>query len=235
MLRLYYSLFFLFTSVQITAVAQSDSTKNTVKKPLRSDEVMCDQIMQLKGGILLVRLQTKENAINALLQVGNNKLANEVRDKQLKLNKEIVWTFKKHFTFCPVFFFYNNFTDTVLSGNFNGVVFLNDSLKPDTTIRMVGKNYLTAEFGLIDPDTAKYYSDNSDYMGEDGLERRNEYYGGANQRFEVLKIMSDRFVQLRRPFPYYVKSYDPYPDKEKIIKAVKKMNNNLFNFYKKCS
>ncbi|MFI5220239.1 MAG: hypothetical protein ACHQNT_12200 [Bacteroidia bacterium] len=192
---------------------------------------MNEEIDHLKDGVLLVRLQTKENGITALRKMGNNEFADIIMEKQLQQNKEIISAFKNNFTFCPAYFFLSNYSDSVLSKQINGIVFLDDNLQPDTTVKLNNRKFLTAEFGIIEQDPAKYFSGYYYYQGENGLERRSAYDGGPDLRFGALKIMNDKLVQLKRPFPYYVRTFNSTPFKRKFSKVVRKMNKNLFSYY----
>ena len=160
-------------------------------------------------------------------------MAENLKQKQQAYNKEIISAFKSNYTFCPAYFFFSNYSDSILSRQTNGIVFLNDSLQADTAIKMSSGKYLTAEFGIIEQDTTKYFSNYYYYPEENGLEQRSAYYGGPDLRFGVLKIMSDQLVQLKRPFPYYVRTFDSLPVKRKLSKAVMRMNNKLLRYYQK--
>jgi hypothetical protein len=223
----------LFTLPQPHAHAGEKSKSNKVSQRQQTKTVMTAQIKQLKDGLLLVRLHTKVNSIAALKKMGKNELADEINEKQLNYNKEVVSAFKKNYSFSPVYFFYSNYSDSILSGQINGVVFLNDRLQADTTIKLGSGKFLIAEIGIIEPDTVKHFSHYYYYGGENTLERRSAYYGESDMRFEALKIMSDQLVQLKRPFPYYVNLNNALPVKKRLTKAVVKMNNKLIRYYEK--
>ncbi len=173
-----------------------------------------EQINELKTGALLVRLQTRKLAINALKKSGLNKEADRIERKQKELNIKIVAAFKAEFTFCPTYIFYSDYSQNVMDRQFDKVSFLTDSLRVDSTIKFTKRNFLTAEFGIIEPDTAKHIS------------------GGEHMGFDALLIKSDQFIQLRRPFPYYVRTLDLLPTKRNPNQVVKKMNKKLEKFYK---
>ena len=50
--------------------------------------------------------------------------------------------------------------------------------------------------------------------------------------FDALKIMNSQFLQLKKPFPYYVRTYDSLPVERKLSKAVAKMNQQQDDYYK---
>jgi hypothetical protein len=49
--------------------------------------------------------------------------------------------------------------------------------------------------------------------------------------FGALVIKSDQFIQLKKPFPYYVRTFDSLPIKRSPKTVVKKMNKKLHRFY----
>jgi hypothetical protein len=227
------TLLFLFTLSQASGYVPEKSRNKKTSHRKQAKAIVKEQINKLKDGALLVRLQTKANTIAALREMGDEELSDEVNEKQLNYNKGIITAFKNNFTFCPVYFFYSNYSDSILAGQINGIVFVNDNLQPDTTIKLNNGNFLTAEFGMMEQDTAKYFSNYYYYPGENGPERKSEYYGTPNMRGNVLKIMSDHLVQLKRPFPYYVKTFDSLPFKRKLSKTVLRMNKKLLSCYEK--
>lgn len=162
-----------------------------------------EQINQLKNGALLVRLQTKNKSISALRKNGNDKLADKIETEQKSRNMEIVSAFKAGFNFCPVYFFFSDDSQNIRERQFDKVVFLSKSLLPDTTIKFTKDHFLTAEFGTTDGDTS----------------------------FGALIIKSDQLIQLKRPFPYYVRTFGSLPIKRSAYKTVKKMNKKLHQFY----
>lgn len=191
------------------------------------------QIKDLKNGVLLVRLHTKNSTISALRKNGNDKQADKIELKQFETNQEIIIAFRERFEFCPVYFFYSDYSINVMEREFGNVTFLNDSLEPDSTIKFKTHNFLTADFGTIDQDTTMrfdgYYYD----YGEHGLEKRSKYYGGSNMGFGALVMRSDKFVQLHKPFPYYVRTYESMPFSANSKNVVKKMDKKLDRFYKR--
>ncbi|MBE9466688.1 MAG: hypothetical protein IMY72_00005 [Bacteroidetes bacterium] len=189
------------------------------------------QINNLHNGVLLVRLKTKKMSISALKEIGKNELAHKVEIKQSNLNKEIISAFRDNFDFCPVFFFYSDYSQNIRDKQFDKVVFLNDNLLSDNISTFDNRNFFTAEFGIIEQDTSKYYESYYYEKENSNYERHSKYYGGTNMGFGALIIKSNQFIQLRRPFPYYVRTFDSFPIKRKKSKVVRKMNQRLHKFY----
>jgi hypothetical protein len=155
-----------------------------------------DQINQLKNGALLICLKTKKPNIAALRKIGKNTQADELEKKQALLNANIVAAFKSKFTFCPTYFFYSNQAIHIKERDFNKVVFLDDSLKPDSNIKFENKSFLVAEFGKIQQDTAKYLSHYTMEPDKNfSVTQTSHYYGGPNLGLDALIISSDKLIQ----------------------------------------
>jgi hypothetical protein len=223
--------FLLITSIgiaQIKKVAKDPfQTKSHVK------DVSVNQINMLKNGVLLVRLKTKKKSIDALRKLGKEKQANKLESNQLELNQKIVNAFRNRFNFCPTIFFYSDYSNAVRTKSFNQIFFLNDSLQHDSSITLDQTEYfLIAEFSHIEQDSAKHFDHYYKAQGENGYEQRSQYYGGPNVGFPALVVKTDQFVQLKKPFPYYVKTQE-FVIKRKPDGVVKKLNRKIQRFYRK--
>ena len=198
-----------------------------------NDSLSRVNIKLLKEGALLVRLQTKNKSIEALREIGENDKAAEIEKHQHDHNLSIINAFKTNFTFCPTYFFYSHYSPYIIQKQFDKVVFLNENLIEDSTIRFDGEKFLTAEFAAIEQDTAKYFSHYSFEDSEDQrLNKTENYYGSSDMGFEALIIKNDQFMQLKSPFPYYVRTFNSLPVRKSNNKTVKKMNDKLFHFLK---
>jgi hypothetical protein len=214
----------------VSQEVQTKKKKTSFSKQLQASTK--EQIIQLKNGALLVRLKTRTNAITALRKIGKNVQADVVEKQQAEFNLNIIDAFKKNFNFCPTYFFYSDYSDNIKEKQFDKVTFLNDSLRPDPTIKFDAKGFLIAEFGTVEQDTAKYYSYNStEADGNFSVKRVDHYNGSPSFSYDGLIIRSDKFIQLSHPFPYFVRTRDPRPKKKKLEKVVKTMNKNLASFY----
>ena len=219
--------------VSVTAFAQDVSTKKKkINFRKQMDSITKSQIKLLKEGALLIRLKSRNNTIIGLRKIGKVKLAEKIKRKQADYNLKVITAFKTNFDFCPTYFFISNYSINIKDEQFDKVVFLNDSMIEDMTIKLNTKKFLTAEFGIIEQDTAKYFSHKTYEPDEHwSLTRFENYYGGANMGFGALVIKSDKFIQLRRPFPYYVRTFDSLPFERSTNKIVRKMNKKLHKFY----
>jgi len=218
---------FLISSISISQVINEKKEKRNFRKHLKIQ--VKEQISQIHDGALLVRLKTKKNSIEALRKIEKNTLADKIEKKQAKRNKAIISAFQKRFDFCPTFFFFSDYSQSIKEKKFDKVLFLNSNLQLDSTIKFDKKTFLTAEFGTIEPDTAKYFSYYSlEPDGNWSVKKIKNYYGGSSLVFDALLIKSDIFIQLRRPFPYYARTFDSFHPK----RVVKRMNRKLRRFYK---
>ena len=104
---------------------ESDGPKPEKIKDYKSDSSYKDysdlrfkvakaQINLLKNnGALLVRLKTNAKTIARLKAAGNIDLATQIERETVLTNKIIVGSYLQEFTFCPVYFFYSQFSDSV--------------------------------------------------------------------------------------------------------------------------
>lgn len=178
------------------------------------------QIIALKnGGALLVRLKTNINVINRLKEAGNIDLATHVeREAQLN-NVAIIRAFTKSFTFCPVYFFYSDCSDSVKHKNIEGI-FIDSNLTVNPTIVCRANFYLVAEQGSICESSLGLVPE---VAAAKVIER-------GTPRKEVFMIIKNRyFIQLHKPFPYFQQGYSI----KKYADYVKKLNIKLFDFYNK--
>jgi len=174
----------------------------------KKTEASKNQIKQLKTSVLLVRLKTSENTINALIKAGQIEKANKLKLKQEAENKKIVNAFNKNFDFCEVRYFFSSNSDKVRQKLYNGI-FLNDSLEVDNSIKLdTSITFLIAEFGYIEKDTMKMFSHYSYEPSKNGgMEKVANYYSTSSDiDFYALRILDSNFVQLNKPFPFYTRA-----------------------------
>lgn len=131
MRRILLALTFLFILSPIISVAQKPREKARAN------------IVMLKNGALFVRLRTSELKINALKSKGMLKEAEEIRVAQENTNKSIIAAFKANFKFCPVYFFYSNYSTQIKEGNYKGLI-MDVNMQVDSSFS--SNNYLIGEF-----------------------------------------------------------------------------------------
>ncbi|PCJ23275.1 MAG: hypothetical protein COA97_11945 [Flavobacteriales bacterium] len=225
-------LLFLFLFSPLISFAQKEEVVSHKRKDIKEARVEAkikakEQVLQLHDGVLLVRLSTRKKSLAAMRKANKNKLADKTENKLRIKNQKIVNAFRVNFNFCPVYFFYSDYSKYVRNSQLDNVMFLNDSLQLDSTIKVSSNKYLTAELGITEPDTKKYGST----TGFESGEKTTTYYGGPEITVTGLIIKDEQFEQLRKPFPYYVREFSGLPFYRAIHKMVLIMNNNLQKFY----
>ena len=225
--RIFFILLFFFPSI-VTAQENAGDPSKSIQT------LMAEKIRLLKNGALLFRLHTKENSIAALRDAGNQETADKIENQQQEFNKNLIAAFREKYNFSPVYFFTSDYTDTLLSGNISHVVFVNDSLDPDPSIKLTQSGFLIAEAGTLEPDTGVYF-EGQYYDYSEKRQKKESYYGSSNMGLDAIRIMNDRFVQLTNPFPYYLRLYTSMPVPRKIEVAVEKLNTEFNKYYKEVS
>lgn len=186
----------------------------------------------MKEGALFVRLKTNERALAVLRENGKTAQADALEKKQKEINQNIIGAFRQQFNFCPVYFFFSNYSAALKEKKMDAVVFLNDSLQPDPAITFSRSNFFIADFGVVLQDTAKYIENRALVPDENfSVKETKTYYGGPSFGYEGLVISSDAFVQLRSPFPYFQRTHDSQLKKKLLARVIKRMNKRLHKFY----
>jgi hypothetical protein len=226
----YLILLFILTSVFCFSQEEIEGVRPPVYKDHKNDssfknfnhlkhEVAKAQINALKKGALLVRLKTNESAISKLKAAGNYDLAAQIERETFLTNKQIVRGFTKEFNFCPVYFFYSTYSDSVKHKNTEGI-FLDTTLALNPNIRCNANFYLIAENNGI-------YDSSLGIVPEEQAEKAKET--GTLTKNVAIVVKNRYYIQLHKPFPYFQKGY-----KMSIYSSyVRKFNNHLNEFYKK--
>lgn len=175
-------------------------------------------IVNLKEGVLVVRLKTNQRKIEALQAVANNsKLKERQRQRHQKMldntittrdamNAAIANMFLDSFSFCPVYVMYDTSTKSLSNGTNQGI-FLNEKLQPDASIALPADK----------PIFLVNYKKKS-----------------ANFPFDVL-IMRGLKERLEDPFPYYIPlraSWINNVNTPGAAKSVIKLDKRLHRFYR---
>ncbi len=193
-----------------------------------------EQIQELHNGVLLVRLPTKQNSIDALMKSDRKQQAEQVRLQTRNKNLELMAAMRDEFTFCPFYFFYSYDSEHILNGQLDSVTFLGEDLNPLSNVAIGDKLFYTAEVTLVSQDTSQKGKNLRD-SEESDRDNQNEtkFYGGANMRFQALIIKDSQFNQLRRPFPYYSRTLNSFFMKKTLEEVVETMDQKLWKFYGK--
>ncbi len=218
----------------ILVIKNTYSQYNDVEKPIyrdyKNDSVFKDfnnlrfkvayaQINLLKKGALLVRLKTNAITINRLKKAGNIDLATQIERETQLTNKAIIRAYNKEFTFCPVYFFTSDYSDSVKHKYLNGI-FVDSTLSINLSITCNANFYLIAEQGFV-------YESSVGIVSESQAPTITETGTASKEVAIVLK--NKYFLQLHHPFPFYQKGYSI----EKYSKYVKQLNKDLEAFYSK--
>lgn len=152
------------------------------------------QINKLKnGGALLVRLKTNANTISRLKTAGNMDLATQIERETYLTNKITIASYLEEFTFCPVYFFYSNSSDSVKNKKLEGI-FVDTNLVVNSTIVCNANFYLIAE-------SDKIYNSSLGIVPESKVSQAIER--GTPSREAPIVIKNRYFIQLHKPFPYF--------------------------------
>lgn len=200
-------------------------------------------LKRLHEGTLLVRLKTEEKKIAALESKGKTELAERTRSLRREQNLRIVDAFQKHYTFSKVVFFFNTDSRKVLEHQWEGI-FLDNNLERDPSIRFdTTQGFYIGEIDVLEADTAKHAD--MPYWDPNTKKMEHTYYGSPSDFSRCALVIRDRnFIQLRRPFPYYVSCESEQTSdmvvrtintaiKPSVYQAVEKMNKKLHKKYRK--
>ncbi|MBA2408190.1 MAG: hypothetical protein H0V65_09405 [Chitinophagales bacterium] len=168
-------------------------------------------IQNLKKGALIVRLNFKTRAVNALQQMGNAAEADRLTLEQRQENLAMMNAFKNGFKFCPVYFISMDST-IAFQKDEHGSYFLNEDLKVDSSIRMKEEFFLFAEYGMLETSL----SADKTQPGQESV-RRGLMADALILRDKNLKLLPD-------PFPFYV-HFGDWPER------VRKLEKKLQRFY----
>lgn len=202
----------LILFVGFNSKAQKTKKRDLVK-------VAENQILGLKNGVLLVRLQSSSNSILALKKRSHNQAAARIEAEQKAENKAIIAAFKEYFPFCKVYFFMADSSEKISNREFENL-FVNQNLKLDTSIHLPKETFfLIAEYCKLESEI--------NYI-PDSVNAANIY--GTEMSFPVLSLKDENLNQLKRPFPFYTKTTILGQRKSKK-QSVKDLNKKLTKYY----
>lgn len=219
---------FILSLILLSKNGYSQSTSLSNKEKL---EISNYYFNKLNNGALLVRLKSNKRKINALKDNGYIDEARRVEMNQNHYNSEIINAFTNEMTFCKTYFFYSDQSNNVKNKDFSEPFFLDSNLVIDESIEFSFDDFLIAEFGNIAKDTSNY-KDFYITTEQNGEMKKPSYWGSQNFHFGALVVMTDDFVQLRKPFPSFVRTYDSIPLlKRATFKVVARLNDKFLRFF----
>lgn len=136
----------LVLSLSLFSFTASISQGKTNQKAPTRKELKYDglkKILQLKEGMLIFRLQTKKQSIEALKQRGEFEKAQELKTKVEKHNRAILKQLEKHFNFCDYYIVYSDQSSQVKE-DYTKAVFIDNNFVP-TDAPDAGRFFLTAD------------------------------------------------------------------------------------------
>ena len=136
------------------------------------------QIQKLKTGALLIRLQTNQHLIDYYTQ-NNNEKSQEIKQKQIKDNEDIMRTFHNEWSLCPVYFFYSNSSKEILNNDFKNVFNHQKEKLNNSELNNLKNNFLIG------------------YLGKDL----------GSLKFNALILKNSDFSKIKAPLPRYVRTY----------------------------
>ncbi len=197
---------FVFLFLVIPVFGQEPATIENLKKQKEArQEVAQRSIMELKKGVLLVRIDMQRRKVDYYLENGNTREAEKIRKKTQAEGMAIIDAFRTYYTFGTVYFFEMEDSRKLLEGRMNEIIFYNDSAQPDPSIHPdPDLPKFVAEFGFVEQDTTMYLSSSTPDTGDPENPEGKTYYGGSKNNKPALVIRDAQFQQLRDPFPFYV-------------------------------
>ncbi len=191
-----------------------------------------NQIVNLKGGTLLVRLSSKKQIIELLKEKGYPKKAAYYKKQQEETNKEIIKAFNQY-KFGKKLFFYSHFSDSIKKGKLNSVTFFNDSLE-QVSLTLDTNGFFIAAIGDLPKNYDYEISDSVAVKNKKkGLSTKKDYQGGSNLSVKSLYIMDKNLTVLEKPFPFYQRYHPMILTTLTTEEVVEKLNEKLVEFYEK--
>ena len=181
-------------------------------------EVAKKNLQDLKSGFLLVRLEDKKTEIEYYLKYNNVDEANKIKEKQEKIDEQIRLAFTKHYTMCPVYYFKMSDTRNLLDEKYDKVKVYDAQGQLTSNVDLASGNFFIAEFGVAN---------------QDEVTNEEEVNGGVYMErlaLSALVIRQSTMLELRDPFPYFVKYNTMGALKSRYMGPVKKMQVKLTAF-----
>jgi len=171
-----------------------------------------EAIVQLKSGALLVQLQSKQISIDAYNEKGYQSIAEEIAQEQKEGNIRIMRAFNESFHFCKVYFFLSDQVDEIKEKRWEEVNFINKNYKADPSIILKESFFMIAVYSkTVESDKNKQYR--------------------SILSIDAITIIDEDFIEMTKPFPYYLKMPEEIQKIKKIKKKIYNYDNELRSFY----
>ena len=154
------------------------------------------QIMQLRNGVLVVRLKTNEKSINAYRRSGKTKLADKLEKENLETNLDLMKAFLNYFNFSKVLFIKAKDTRKLIDRQSS--IFLNGKFEIDSSINLGNQYFFVSEFGSLMAPISN---------GKNKYSLKHTEVSSSPSSSSAIFIMDTNLTQLKDPFPYYADVY----------------------------
>ena len=162
---------------------------------------------------MFIRLPTNEAKIAKLKTMGRSDLAKKESAEMAQFHSDILKSFEKNFTFCPVYYYYSDKSVEVKNGNFDGNLF-DAKLNNVSALPFSKKQKFYAEFGFVHQEELT--------VEKNGQSVKVAGLGGK----KAFVIRTHEGIQPLSPFPYTINYY--YKGDGTLTKPVQKINDQLF-------
>ena len=205
----------IFLLFVFSALGQDSSRLEEKKKATEAAKV---HLQAMQGGFLLVRLDDKKSEIEYYMKYENFDEVKRIVQKQESSNDQIRLAFTKYFTMCPFYFFNMSDTRNLLEKKYSDVNVFDALGQTVSNVDLSSGKFYVAEFGVA----------NQDEVTND--ENVNE--GDYTERMSVsaLVIRTSELLELRDPFPYFVRYNTMGGLKSRYLGPVKKLQEKLNAF-----
>jgi len=189
-------------------------------------------IKTMKESILLIRLQSLDRSLEAMRRAGLPLKAAEWERKLETQHRELINAFESEFSFCRVYFFHARDSREVLAGNWEGRVFA--AYTQGKAPNSPGNNsFYIADTGPLPADTALAYEDYMLVRDENGARMEKVRFMNRQPKFGALRISTSKESCLRRPFPYYVRTWGDLFFLRDARGVIRSLDEKLWMYYRK--
>lgn len=208
---------FTLLSVFLFLSLEASGQKNAQKK-----QSAFTQLKNLHEGYLFFQLFDREDTKKSIYVHLGDKGVAEYQKELDKKHSNLIAAIKKEYRFSKVVFFHSNDKKALKTGDFSKVKFynVNNELVNNDTIDF--SQYFIAEVSRIELDSAEAFTGDGDTI------KVPEY------SFSALVVRDKNFKQLKKPFPYYIRTMKGVPIfQKKPYKLIRAFQNKLERVYQR--
>lgn len=211
-MKVYSILFLVLFSTQFSTFAQ---------KNVGGKERAADDLKALHDGYLFFQLFDRESTKNSIREHLGEKAVLQYEAEEKEKHDNLMKAFRENYTFSKVLFFYSHDKKKIKDDDFSTVKFYTDSNQLVSNDTIDFSHFFIAEVSRIEIDSTIY-------TDGDGVEHKT-----ANYSFSALIVRDRDFVQLGKPFPYYVRTMEGMPIlQKKSMRLIAAFQNKLERKYK---